>query len=288
MLFKDSNTRYRLAAYKYCRNFADNQFFRTMDIKALFFDIDGTLVSFKTHVIPPSAIMALKRARDLGVKIFISTGRPVPFIVNLKQIEQLIDGYITTNGAYCFIDKKTVSCHSIEPSDVDTVLARCEQWNVPCIVVGRQHIGVYRSQPIVDEVFRHGLGLTEFEFSDLSEVMKEPILQLTPFLSPQQEGMLMPMLSACTSGRWTSAFTDITHTHADKGRGLLAMAGYLNIDLDSTMALGDGGNDISIIRQAGIGVAMGNASEEVKRHADFVTTSVDDDGVMRALERFIG
>ena len=67
--------------------------------KALFFDIDGTLVSFKTHAIPASTIEALKRAKANGVKIYISTGRPFLFINNLGQIASLIDGYRTNNGA---------------------------------------------------------------------------------------------------------------------------------------------------------------------------------------------
>ena len=64
------------------------------------------------------------------------------------------------------------------------------------------------------------------------------------------------------------------------------MAEYLGLDFSETMAFGDGGNDISIIREAGIGVAMGNANEEVKAMADYVTSSVDEDGVKNALVHF--
>ena len=96
----------------------------------------------------------------------------------------------------------------------------------------------------------------------------------------------MPRLSNCTSGRWHPAFTDITSGEADKGKGLHAMAQYLGLDIAETMAFGDGGNDISIIREAGVGVAMGNANEELKVCADFVTSSVDEDGVKNALLHF--
>ena len=88
------------------------------------------------------------------------------------------------------------------------------------------------------------------------------------------------------SGRWHPAFTDITSGEADKGKGLQVMAEYLGLDISETMAFGDGGNDISIIREAGIGVAMGNANEEVKAMADYVTSSVDEDGVKNALVHF--
>ena len=70
-------------------------------IKALFFDIDGTLVSFKSHRIPQSTVDALEQAKKNGVEVYISTGRPKQIINNLGQIEHLIDGYITANGARC-------------------------------------------------------------------------------------------------------------------------------------------------------------------------------------------
>ena len=83
---------------------------------ALFFDIDGTLVSFESHQIPPSTILALTQAKANGHKVFIATGRPPIIITNLGAIEHLIDGYVTTNGALCFVGDEVVSCKHI-PAD---------------------------------------------------------------------------------------------------------------------------------------------------------------------------
>ena len=79
-----------------------------MDIlkrRALFFDIDGTLVSFNTHHVPQSAVEAIARAKRNGCLVFISTGRPYVIINNLAELQNkdLIDGYVTMNGAYCFV-----------------------------------------------------------------------------------------------------------------------------------------------------------------------------------------
>ena len=80
---------------------------------ALFFDIDGTLVSFKTHEIPASTIFALTQAKANGHKVFIATGRPPLIITNLGAIEHLIDGYVTINGALCFVGNEVVRCKDI-------------------------------------------------------------------------------------------------------------------------------------------------------------------------------
>ena len=96
----------------------------------------------------------------------------------------------------------------------------------------------------------------------------------------------MACLPGCVSGRWHPEFTDITARGADKGRALRLMAQHEGFDVSHTIAFGDGGNDATMVREAGIGVAMGNAIDSLKCEADFVTTSVDDDGVAHALRKF--
>jgi hydroxymethylpyrimidine pyrophosphatase-like HAD family hydrolase len=82
-------------------------------------------------------------------------------------------------------------------------------------------------------------------------------------------------------------FADITAQGTDKGRGLRAFMAFLGLKKEETMAFGDGGNDIPIVREAGIGVAMGNANESLKAVADYVTAGVDEEGIRKALEHFV-
>ena len=78
---------------------------------------------------------------------------------------------------------------------------------------------------------------------------------------------------------------EINHADATKGKALLGLCRALDIDPSETMAFGDGLNDISMLRAAGVGVAMGNASESVKAAADLVTAGCDSAGVAEALMR---
>ena len=257
-----------------------------MQTKALFFDIDGTLVSFRTHVIPASTVQALTRAKAGGAKIFISTGRPVKFINNLQDIRTLIDGYITTNGGYCFIGNRTVSLHTISKDDVRTVLEACRRQHIGCVVVGKEKISALYPEKM-EYIMQMLLGVTYHNWiSPMDEVLAGDVLQLTPFFTEAQEAEVLPHLHAVTSARWYPDFTDITASHADKGQGLVAIARAEGIDIADTIAFGDGGNDIPIIRQAGAGVVMGNATDEVKAYADYVTASVDEDGIAQALQHY--
>jgi hypothetical protein len=254
---------------------------------ALFFDIDGTLVSFKTHEISASTIFALTQAKTNGHKVFISTGRPPLIITNLGAIEHLIDGYVTINGALCFVGDEVIRCKDIPKEAVQIVVEDAQKKKYGLIVVGEKDVAVLDPQGEVDRIFRGEIAVENLDQAKpLDVVLEQRILQLTPFFSEGYERELMQRIPSCTSGRWHSAFTDITAKGADKGQGILALAAHLGLDSKSTMAFGDGGNDSSMIKAAGIGVAMGNALESLKAEADYTTTSVDNDGVLNALRHY--
>lgn len=254
-------------------------------IKALFFDIDGTLVSFHTHRIPQSAVDALRDAKERGVKVYISTGRPVDFINNLQQIENLIDGYVTTTGALCIVGKEKFGCHSISPQSREKIIGAARRLGKACMVVGTEGTAVINDSEEVTRQFREGLNLY-YDFYPLNEILLQPTLQLTAFFTDEEEAEVMGGITDCVSSRWNPAFTDITNIEADKGAGLAAMCAHEGFKVEEAMAFGDGGNDLSIIRKAGIGVAMGNGRDRVKAAADYVTTSVDEDGISKALRHF--
>lgn len=256
-------------------------------IKALFFDIDGTLVSFQTHKVPQSTISSLEKAKSLGVKIFISTGRHISTVDNLNEIRHLIDGFITTNGACCTIGDSEVRLAPIPEESVKVLFKYMNDTKTPCLIMGIKGIAAIRIDDEADYVLRDMLNLQYDEVGlPLDEVMSNHILQITPFVNDEQESALMSQIDGCTSARWFPAFTDITSSQADKASGLEAIARAENISIEETMAFGDGGNDVSILTRAGIGVAMGNAIDKVKSVANYVTTSVDDDGVENALRHF--
>jgi Cof subfamily protein (haloacid dehalogenase superfamily) len=82
-------------------------------------------------------------------------------------------------------------------------------------------------------------------------------------------------------------YLDVTHPLANKGAAVSALSKRLDIPLAQIAVIGDGGNDIPMFERAGLSIAMGNASSEVRRHADFVTESNDDEGFAHAVERYV-
>lgn len=252
-------------------------------VKAIFFDIDGTLVSFKTHEVPRSTIDALDILRKKGIKVFIATGRHYSSINNLGDLK--FDGYVTLNGGYCFAgEDKVIYKHSIPDRDIDALIRYLEtEESFPCAFVQEKEIFMNYKDETVEEIFNM-LNFPEPPIRPLGEMKGKTVYQLVSFFTAEQEKKIMSILSHCESTRWNPLFTDVVPAGSSKRIGIDKMLEYFKIPLNECMAFGDGGNDVAMLQHAGIGVAMGNADDDVKQYADYVTDSVDEDGIFKALK----
>lgn len=254
-------------------------------IKAVFFDIDGTLVSFKTHAMPESTKQSIRRLQEKKIKVFIATGRHFSVINNLDNIE--FDGYITMNGCYCLSGTdKVIFKKSIDPRDLNAFIDYLQQVKeFPCLFVEEHKL----SLNYVDEEMKYLMTLLNQESIPIKELdyyRDKELFQLTAFFKPHQEEEVMRMLPNCTPMRWYPTFADVIAKRVDKGVGIDRFCEYFGFSREETMAFGDGGNDVEMLRHAGIGIAMGNARDEVKQAADHVTDSVDNDGIFKALKHY--
>lgn len=271
-----------------CRNtyFYDLCLKNRIMIKAVFFDIDGTLVSFDTHRIPDSTKEALKILRQKGIKLFIATGRPFGSINNLEGID--FDAYITLNGGYCLAGDGEVIYKSSIPSDnmhaLDDYMK--DTGIFPCMVAAEGDLSINT----IDDAVKSGMGQINFPLPAIKgfeEVKNDEIFQLIIFVDKEKEDFLMKnILAGCESTRWNPLFTDVIKKGNSKQAGMDRLLEYYNIDLKDTIAFGDGGNDISMLKHAAISVAMGNAKDDVKQAASYVTDAVDEDGIWNALKNF--
>ena len=256
-----------------------------MKIQAIFFDIDGTLVSFKTHSIPASAKTAIHQLRERGIKVFISTGRTFYNIDNLEDVE--FEGLIASNGAYCVDSKgEIITQHLLSKESLGKVALQMEENPFPCLFMTNKGNFINYTDDLMLSVFQH-VNIPIPPVQTILEIMKHDVFQLSAFIDLEQENELLTrILTDCVSSRWHPAFADINANNCSKSTGMDIILTYFDIEKEHTMAFGDGGNDISMLKHAAIGVAMGTATDEVKAAADYVTDSVDEDGISTALKYF--
>lgn len=257
-------------------------------IKAVFFDIDGTLVSFKTHTVPASAQEALKCLREKGIKTFIATGRPKDLM--MKAVGFLpFDGFVTLNGSHCFtaLGGEDIYKGCIPQEDIERLIVYSHRHpEIPFVFVDEEGWFITSSNADVEEVSR----LIEISVPPVLPVeaaRDREVLQMMGYFGEEKDSELFgEVLSHCTPMRWHPLFTDIIARGNSKSRGIDKVLAHYGIGLKETMAFGDGGNDIPMLAHVGLGVAMGNASQSVRAVSDYVTTSVDEDGIMNALKYF--
>ena len=254
-------------------------------IRAVFFDIDGTLVSFRTHEIPLSAYDAIAALRRKGIKVFIATGRPVYLIKGLRDAP--FDGCITVNGGCCIADGKEIFCNPIPPDEL-AALVRHERQHAPY-----SYAFMTTERVITNRITDRVVEVSELldlpvppEADMLLAAEQERVLQINLYTDEADEPAIMASIPCCQSIRWSPIFTDIIRRGNNKQTGIDTLLRHYGIRLDETMAFGDGGNDIPMLRHAAVGIAMGNASDAVKQAADYVTSDVDDEGIARALSHF--
>lgn len=274
--------------------------------KLIALDLDGTLFN-KNGVISPSTIKELNRASAQGVYTVIATGRPyngLPF----EQIKETnIEYAITTNGAsiYRIADKK---CILEDSMDVETVYPIIN-W-----VLSRDiHIDLY----IDGEGYTPNRCRENLDRLDVPDSLKRyiintriPVKDLLVYVSdcgkkiqkinlifyPQPDGTFLHREETLNFLKSISAIEvvcggfnnfEISKAGVTKASALQALSSFFGLTLEEAMAIGDSENDFSMINAAGIGVAMGNGSDDVKAIADFITSSNEEDGVGKAIKKFI-
>lgn len=258
-------------------------------VKAIFFDIDGTLVPLGSKGIPDEVSEAIATVRKNGVKVFISTGRHIEWVDNLGDTE--FDGYVTVNGGMCLLaDRKTcIYCRPIDKADIDRLIPFSHTSPMPFVVVPAQG-GIFINR--IDDNVKYvaeTLHIKHIDVKDIATAKDMEVVQLMAFGSAkerEESDVFKNVLKNCVATSWNPYFCDVIPRGSDKSVGIDKMLEYFGIPLSETMAFGDGGNDIGMLRHVAIGVAMGNAGNEVKEAADYVTTSDTDHGVVNAFRHF--
>lgn len=258
-------------------------------IKALFFDIDGTLASPREHVINPVDVESFRIMHDKRLKLFIATGRDLFIPEEARILEPVLPwltGFVDVNGQHCALaDGTEISLHPIHNDDFLPLRAACEAHHLSMLYrVGNvNHLTELTFR--VERYWAHmGLPIPEIRPMD-PDIIDIP--KLCIHASPEDESRwLTPHLNHTWTARITEDLIDLIPNGIGKSSGLRDICAYFGISPEETMAFGDGQNDLDLMEAAGIAVAMENGAENVKALADYVTAPPEQAGITQALRHF--
>lgn len=269
-----------------------------MTIKLVAIDMDGTLLNSNYELLA-STKLAVKRALKQGVKIVLCSGRPFAGLAAyLKELE--IKGsneyVVSVNGALTLTaDGEIVTADSLSYQQYCelTEVSKAHS-DVPFNVVDLESKIITYQRDVDFMVLQQAWeNKASVYIRDINDFSHDFQLAKASFVgNPQLLDQLEPELHQRFDQQYyitrtDPAFLEIMHPGVNKGRGLAELCKKIGVQQAEVMAIGDAANDLPMFDFAGVKVAMGNASSDVKQAADFVTASNDDDGIERAFNKYL-
>lgn len=255
-------------------------------IKAVFLDIDNTLTSRITRRIPESAKQAIARARENGIKVFVCTGRNTRTPEEYGIIDGIVlDGYVAVNGQMCYLpDGAMVHCLPLDAEDVATVQRYCRERGIALLVSERDRNYITHIDDAV-RTFHETIKIPLYAEQAVDDLSGREILALSPFAPNDCEAHFRAMLKHSETVRFNDMNFDVIPKGGGKNVGMERMLAHFGLTLQDAMAIGDGENDIAMLRAAGIGVAMGGSDVQVIAAADETAPTPDEDGIYVTFQR---
>ena len=258
--------------------------YKAKKIKIIFFDIDDTLRNSKTGFIPSTIPTAFKQLRDEGILTGIATGRGIFGVVpEIKALKP--DFFVTLNGAY-IEDKKgnVIYSNKIAKDKVEEYITWTKEVGIDYGLVGSHAAKLSRRTEMISQAIDPIYPDLEV---DPDFYQKEDIYQMWTF-EDQGDDLILPdtLASTLRMVRWHEHSSDVVPISGSKAAGVVKVVDQLGLKPENVMVFGDGLNDLELFDYAGISVAMGVSHEKIKEKADYITKTLEEDGIFDALEGF--
>ena len=258
--------------------------YKAKKIKIIFFDIDDTLRNSKTGFIPSTIPTAFKQLRDKGILTGIATGRGIFGVVpEIKALKP--DFFVTLNGAY-IEDKKgnVIYSNKIAKDKVEEYITWTKEVGIDYGLVGSHAAKLSRQTEMISQAIDPIYPDLEV---DPDFYQKEDIYQMWTF-EEQGDDLVLPdtLASTLRMVRWHEHSSDVVPTSGSKAAGVAKVVDQLGLKPENVMVFGDGLNDLELFDYAGISVAMGVSHDTIKEKADYITKTLEEDGIFDALEGF--
>ena len=244
-----------------------------------FFDIDGTLAI--KGKIPESNLEALKRLKEMGYLTFICTGR-APFYAK-GLFKDLISGYVACNGRYIIYNDEKIFGKVLTKQEIESYQTKVNQLDCGAMFVSDEYSCTYNlnrqqinevKQEYGNERIKEGYSFDNYYTFDL----------FYPTLEKRDQLISLFKDDLVINDHGGHGSCDCSTIGFDKGDGIKYLMDHFKICKENVYAFGDGYNDLAMFKNAGHGIAMGNAVAILKEKATYITDDILNDGIINALK----
>jgi len=249
--------------------------------KIVFFDIDDTLLDRKRKL-PTTTIDSIKQLQQKGIKTVIATARP-PFLFETLRKELNIESYISFNGQYVVHDGEVIYDNPLNHEQLHAIYESSSAYDFPMGFVSESEMCATRdNHPYV----KQSILLETYPRVDQTFHKTENVYQALLYCKVGKESSIKESHPEFYFQRWHPLSCDIIPKGASKAVGVQKILERENVRLEQSYAFGDGINDLEMFAEVGNSIAMGNAIEELKLAASYVTEDVENDGIMKGLQHY--
>ena len=253
-----------------------------MNIKMVVTDLDGTLLR-EDKTISARNVTAFARLREKGIRTVYATGRGKSAVELTSAMK--FDGAVRNNGASAYIEDEPIYKKLLSADSVRDLLIACDKADVNIAVeCGAQHYANFNINDLIGE----DLLPIQYEIIDFSDLNRDAEKLWAIIDSTNAEKVLDVIKQNLSDTQYLYATRDgyalVMHKDATKSKALASLADHWNIDKNEIVAFGDDVNDLDLLEYCGIGVATGNAIDEVKTVADQVCDTNENDGIAKWIE----
>lgn len=256
-------------------------------IRAIFFDVDGTMVSYRNKIMSQKLRDDLLALQQAGVLIFVCSGRARQDLESTKMLRDVVfDGYITLNGQCCYNAQGLYRDNPLPLGDLQAAIEVLDTHKELAALVqenGVSYLTCHNQR--ADEVFEF-LHTKPYPVMSAQRMLEHKVYQFIPLVNKEEEQLFASVMPGCTYTRWHPLGIDVMPKGEGKADGIRATLAHYGLKPEETMAFGDGENDLTMLALVGTSVAMGGAEQRVKRDADYVTAAVEEEGISQALRHF--
>lgn len=253
-----------------------------MTPKTIFFDIDGTIYDEDKQV-PVSTRDAIAELKRRGHNVAIATGRAGYMFEDLRE-ELGIDSYISLNGQYVVFEGEVIYRNPLDTELLKEMTLFAEKNDQPVGYIDALGMKVNVAE---HEYIHSSIGTLKLAFPthDAAYFLQNEIYQALVFCPQESQQMYVEAYPGFKFIPWHPLCMDVLPGNGSKANGIAQMMKHLGVDKEDMYAFGDGLNDLEMLQFVGHGIAMGNAVDEVKAVAPYVTAHVSENGIYEGLKR---
>ena len=258
------------------------------DKKVIFFDIDGTLLITREHLIMPSTITILDKLSKMDdIDLYISSGRSIMAMDDIDIIKPYFTGFNAANGCSIFINGEEKYINPINKDILKTLLDHLEEHQISYVLLQPLNFYTRYFSKDIEKLFSNAIKIPYHKINSPKDICYDNIIEIWILDRKEVINELEKQFTNLTFYSWGEVGCDVVAMNASKAVGIKEIINLQGYDFNKTYAFGDSDNDVPMFNAVKYSIAMGQGNAKAKNSATYITKPLKEDGLEYGINEFV-